>query len=59
VHRCTYDRNITIKSDYHLNNIKLEKSIQTVKDMGVTFDNHLQFKDHCLDKIKKHMLRWD
>jgi len=51
---CKYGRKITIKSDYYLNNIKQE--VHTVKYLGVTFDDHLQFKDHCLDKIKKHML---
>ena len=48
---CKYGRKIIINSDYYLNNIKLE--VHTVKDLGVTFDDHLQFKDHCLDKIKK------
>jgi len=43
---------MTIKSDCCLNNIKLEE-VHTVKDLGVTFNDHLQFKDHCLDKIKK------
>jgi len=36
--------------------------VHTVKDLGVTFGDHLQlqFKDHCLDKIeKKHTLCWD
>jgi len=36
VHACRYGRNITIKSDYHLNNIKLE--VHTVKDLAVSFD---------------------
>ena len=49
---CKYGMKITINSDYYLNNIKLEE-VHTVKDLGVTFDDHLQFKDHCLDKIKK------
>jgi len=52
---CKYGRKITINSDYYLNNIKLEE-VHTVKDLGVTFDDHLQFKDHCLDKITYAML---
>jgi len=49
---CKYGRKIAINSDYYLNNIKLVE-VHTVKDPGITFDDHLQFKDHCLDKMKK------
>jgi len=49
---CKYGRKITINSDYYSNNTKLEE-VHTVKDLGVTFDDHLQFKDHCLHKIKQ------
>ena len=56
---CKYGRKVTINSDYYLNDTKLEENVHTVKDLGVIFDDHLQFKDHCLEKIKKHMQCWD
>jgi len=49
---CRYGRNIKIKSDYYLNQTKLQE-VQTVKDLGVTFEEQLKFNDHCHDKIKK------
>ena len=36
-------RNIAIKSDYYISDIKLQV-VHTVKDLGVTFDEQLKFK---------------
>ena len=47
-----FGRNIAIKSDYYISDIKLQK-VHTVLDLGVTFDEQLKFSDHCNDKIKK------
>ena len=49
---CRFGRNIAIKSDYYVNDIKLQE-VHTIKDLGVTFDEQLKFSDHCYDKIKK------
>jgi len=49
---CRFGRNIAIKSDYYVSDTKLQE-VHTVKDLGVTFDEQLQFSDHCYDKIKK------
>jgi len=34
---CRFGRNIAIKSDYYISDIKLQE-VYTVKDLGVTFD---------------------
>ena len=51
---CRFGRNIAIKSDYYINDIKLQE-VHTVEDLGVTFGEQLKFSDHCYDKIKKSL----
>jgi len=51
---CLFGRNIAIKSDYYISDIKLQE-VHTVKHLGVTFDEQLKLSDHCYDKIKKSL----
>ena len=48
----SYGRSISFDSQYTIGNEKLEK-VNNIKDLGVTFDKNLKFKEHISEKISK------
>lgn len=48
----SFGRNISFKYQYYIDNEKLER-VETIKDLGLTFDSNLKFKEHITDKINK------
>jgi len=47
-----YGRTISFQGQYYINNERLEK-VDTIKDLGLTFDNNLKFREHIIDKVNK------
>ena len=55
VKKCKYmaiGRNILYKHNYYMNQIKIE-NVEFEKDIGVIFDNELEFDRHITEKINK------
>ena len=53
--KCKYmaiDRNILYKHNYYMNQIKIE-NVEFEKDIGVIFDNELEFDRHITEKTNK------
>lgn len=48
----SYGRKIDHDYSYYINNTKIEV-LDSIKDLGVTFDSHLKFDQHINDKINK------
>ena len=48
----TYGRGPQICTSYSISRDAVEK-IESIKDLGVTFDNKLKFDEHINNKIKK------
>ena len=48
----SYGKNIAFDSQYTIRNENLEK-VDKIKDLGVTFDKSLKFKEHISEKISK------
>jgi len=48
----TYGRKPGICKSYSISSDAVEK-IESIKDLGVTFDNKLKFDEHINNKIKK------
>jgi ribonucleases P/MRP protein subunit RPP40 len=48
----SYGRNVLFDSQYTIGNENVEK-VNIIKDLGVTFDKSLKFKEHILEKINK------
>jgi hypothetical protein len=48
----SYGRSIDIDSTYQINGV-LVKNVDSIKDLGVTFDSKLRFDIHINEKVKK------
>jgi len=48
----SYGRTISFKGQYYIDNERLEK-VDTIKDLGLTFDTNLKFREHIIDKVNK------
>jgi len=43
----SYGRTICFKGQYYFDNERLEK-VDTLKDLGLTFDTYLKFREHTI-----------
>jgi len=48
----SYCRHISFNGQYHIDNERLEK-VDTIKDLGLTFDTNLKFREHIIEKVNK------
>jgi len=48
----SYSRTISFNGQYNIDNEKLKK-VDTIKDLGLTFDTNLKFREHTIDKVNK------
>jgi len=48
-----FGKHIISTDHYNINNTELE-NVESIKDLGVTFDSHLKFGLHINEKLIKH-----
>jgi len=48
----SYGRTISFNGRYYIDNERLEK-VDTINDLGLTFDTNLKLREHISDKVNK------